>query len=287
MLSIGLPVYNGEKSIEKSINSLLNQTFTDFELIISDNASNDNTEKICREYAKKDSRIKYYRQDKNIGFIKNYEYVLKQSEKKYFMFTSDHDIKEKTFIEKNIQVLESDPNTVGSISEIDFYGNEKELKIRYRGKGNYKIKEKYRFVHPAKGSFQDKFVFYLNFMESSMLYGIFRRKELQNCIGFHHQPWDLMVILRILEYGDLHVIDEILLHRFVGGLSSKDIYKNLRGEKFSRIELLFMFAPFFRYVINQFGFGFFIKNFKIMIKLCIRGHGRIILDNFRKMRDLF
>jgi len=68
-VSIGLPVYNGEPFLREAIDSILAQTFTDFELIISDNASTDNTEEICRSYAAKDSRIRYYRHDEWGGFL--------------------------------------------------------------------------------------------------------------------------------------------------------------------------------------------------------------------------
>jgi len=69
-VTIGMPVYNGAKTIEKAINSLLSQTFKDFNLIISDNASNDETESICREFSQKDARIHYIRQTENIGLTK-------------------------------------------------------------------------------------------------------------------------------------------------------------------------------------------------------------------------
>ena len=68
---VGIPVHNGEKSIKKAINSVLNQTLQDFEIIISDNASTDLTKNICEEYAKNDIRIKYIRQKKNLGYVEN------------------------------------------------------------------------------------------------------------------------------------------------------------------------------------------------------------------------
>ena len=66
-VSIGMPVYNGAPFIREAIESLLSQTFTDFELVISDNASTDRTEAICREYAEKNQRIRYVRQSENRG----------------------------------------------------------------------------------------------------------------------------------------------------------------------------------------------------------------------------
>ena len=79
-ITIGLPVYNGEKFIKKCIESILNQTFLDFELLISDNASTDSTSEICNEYASKDKRIRYSCNLKNIGGIENFKF---QSKKKH------------------------------------------------------------------------------------------------------------------------------------------------------------------------------------------------------------
>ena len=67
LVSIGLFVYNGERFIEQSLRSILNQTFTDFELIVSDNASTDRTAEIVEAFAKRDDRICYYRNEKNMG----------------------------------------------------------------------------------------------------------------------------------------------------------------------------------------------------------------------------
>jgi glycosyltransferase involved in cell wall biosynthesis len=64
-LTVGMPVYNAERFIAKALDSFLDQTFTDFELLISDNASTDRTEEICRYYAARDQRIRYFRNAKN------------------------------------------------------------------------------------------------------------------------------------------------------------------------------------------------------------------------------
>ncbi|WNC86000.1 glycosyltransferase family 2 protein [Thermosynechococcus sp. QKsg1] len=87
-LSIGMPVYNGAKFIREALDSLLAQTFTDFELIISDNASTDETEAICREYAAKDKRIRYVRQAQNLGAAANFKYVLDEARGEYFMWAA-------------------------------------------------------------------------------------------------------------------------------------------------------------------------------------------------------
>ena len=90
-VSIGMPVYNGEKFIREALDSLLAQTFTDFELIISDNASTDGTEAICRKYVERDSRIRYVRQTINRGGTANFLFVLSKARGEYFMWAAADD----------------------------------------------------------------------------------------------------------------------------------------------------------------------------------------------------
>lgn len=97
-VSIGMPVYNGAKFIHEALDSLLAQTFTDFEMIISDNASTDETEAICREYAAKDQRIKYVRQAENLGAVANFQYVLDEATGEYFMWAAADDVWLPTFV---------------------------------------------------------------------------------------------------------------------------------------------------------------------------------------------
>ncbi|HQE79390.1 MAG TPA: glycosyltransferase [Syntrophorhabdaceae bacterium] len=111
-ISIGMPVYNGEKYIRKALDSLLRQTFTDFELIISDNASTDRTREICLEYAKKDNRIRYYRNQENIGAAKNFNRLIELSSGEFFMWAGDHDMWDKTFLSRCLEVLMQNKNAV-------------------------------------------------------------------------------------------------------------------------------------------------------------------------------
>lgn len=111
-ISIGLPVYNGENFLEAAINSLLNQTFTDFEIIISDNASTDRTESICREYALKDRRIRYYRNESNLGAARNYNRVFELATGTYFKWAAHDDVCEAEYLEKCLQILEIDPDII-------------------------------------------------------------------------------------------------------------------------------------------------------------------------------
>jgi len=111
-VSIGMPVYNGEKFICKALDSLLSQTFSDFELIISDNASTDNTEALCLEYAACDSRIRYVRQEENQGPLANFQYVLDEAVGEYFMWAACDDYWEPVCVEKWVYWLDEDVDAV-------------------------------------------------------------------------------------------------------------------------------------------------------------------------------
>jgi glycosyltransferase involved in cell wall biosynthesis len=112
-LSIGLPVYNGENYLAPAVDSILAQTFTDFELIVSDNASTDATEAICRAYARQDRRIRYVRNDRNVGASANYNrtFALSQ-ETEYFKWAAHDDEIAPTYLEKCIAALEDAPDAV-------------------------------------------------------------------------------------------------------------------------------------------------------------------------------
>jgi glycosyltransferase involved in cell wall biosynthesis len=111
-VSIGLPVHNGATFLAEAIESILAQTFTDFELVISDNASTDQTPEICRRYAAADGRIRYYRQETNIGAAQNYNVVFQRSSGKYFKWAAHDDVIRPTFLARCVAALEGDPEAV-------------------------------------------------------------------------------------------------------------------------------------------------------------------------------
>lgn len=111
-VTIGLPVYNGAQFIEEALNSMLAQTFTDFELIISDNASTDQTEQICRSYAARDNRICYFRQARNIGAGNNFNYVFEYASGEYFKWIAHDDVYDPEFLSKCVRILDEAPPSV-------------------------------------------------------------------------------------------------------------------------------------------------------------------------------
>jgi glycosyltransferase involved in cell wall biosynthesis len=111
-VSIGLPVYNGEEYLEEAIDSLLVQTFTDFELVICDNASTDNTQQICRTYAAKDARIRYYRNPRNFGAPANYNRTVNLARGKYFKWAAADDVHAPDYLRRCVEVLDKDSSIV-------------------------------------------------------------------------------------------------------------------------------------------------------------------------------
>jgi glycosyltransferase involved in cell wall biosynthesis len=111
-VSLGVPVYNGENYLAEALDSLLAQTFTDFEIIISDNASTDRTEEICRAYAAKDDRIRYYRQPKNLGAAPNFNGIVALAKGEYFKYAAHDDICAPKYLEKCVAALDANPDVV-------------------------------------------------------------------------------------------------------------------------------------------------------------------------------
>lgn len=111
-VSIGLPVYNGALYIRDAIESFLGQTFPDFELIISDNASTDQTEQICLQFAAQDSRVRYYRNERNLGAAANYNRVFALSTGQYFKWAAHDDVCAPEYLETCVRALNEDPDAV-------------------------------------------------------------------------------------------------------------------------------------------------------------------------------
>ena len=112
LVSIGMPVYNGENFVKGALDSILAQTFQDFELIISDNASTDKTKEICQKYAAKDQRITLLCNEKNVGAAKNYNRTFYASSGKYFMWLAHDDLIATEYLERCVEILEQNPSIV-------------------------------------------------------------------------------------------------------------------------------------------------------------------------------
>jgi glycosyltransferase involved in cell wall biosynthesis len=121
-VSVALPVYNGEKFISDAIRSILAQDYKNFELIICDNASTDGTEKICRDFAALDSRVRYIRNERNLGACPNYNLGFERSSGKYFKWCACDDRISENFLGACVAALEQNEDAVlayGTTQSID------------------------------------------------------------------------------------------------------------------------------------------------------------------------
>lgn len=125
-VSIGIPVYNGEKYLELALNCVLDQTFKDFEVVVCDNASTDRTAQICRQYAEKDKRIRFFQNPVNLGAARNYNIVFEKSLGKYFKWAAADDWFHREYLQKCVDILDAHPDVVLAYSKtniIDVNGN--------------------------------------------------------------------------------------------------------------------------------------------------------------------
>ena len=119
-ITIGLPVYNGERFLEKTLECLLGQTVANSELIISDNASTDHTEDICQTWASKDRRIRYYRNVENLGAANNYRRVFELSHGTFFKWAAADDLCAPDYLARCVDILDSDPSVVLAYAKTRF-----------------------------------------------------------------------------------------------------------------------------------------------------------------------
>jgi len=111
-VAIGLPVRNGERYLALAIQSILGQTFEDFELIVSDNASTDRTEEITREFMHTDPRVLYRRNDTNVGVAENFNRSFRGTKSTYYRWAAYDDVIEPTYLQRCVDLLDSHPDVV-------------------------------------------------------------------------------------------------------------------------------------------------------------------------------
>ena len=106
LVSIGLPVFNGEPYLTQAIQSILNQTYRNFELIIYDNDSSDRTAEICREFAARDARIRYFRNATNLGAARNFNLTVERASGEYFKWVAADDWIAPEFLAMSVKALQ-------------------------------------------------------------------------------------------------------------------------------------------------------------------------------------
>jgi glycosyltransferase involved in cell wall biosynthesis len=211
LVSIGLPVFNGERYIPQALDSLLAQSYDNCELNISDNASTDGTEEICRLYAAKDHRVHYYRHSQNVGLMENWRCVLQLASGEYFMWAQHDDCWSMNYIGTLLECLLACPSAilaVGKTLYIDGDGNPYHLDpddapVRH-GNGNLRAAKQLLQQH-AQG----------------WLHGLFRRDELLRWAPtfFAADPWGADIVFLL----------ELCLGKEIVGSNAAIMYKRVTG----------------------------------------------------------
>lgn len=270
-IRIGLPVYNGEKFIRKKIESVLAQTFSDYELVITDNCSNDNTLEICKEYAENDSRIKIISHKNNIGAKRNFYSSIIQSKNEFFVWTAVDDLMENTFLEKNIDQLKNNKNLVGCISKIDYYS--------YKGKSEFDFIQ----LNSLSGTYDKKIRFFLTKSSANIIYSVFRKNQLkQSLVEESIGTWDSAIVLNVLKYGDINVLEEKLLKFFDEGISTTNLYNRITQEDKDMGDISSSDSYFLKWCLKHLGLKIILKNLDVFIWLNFSTLKKLFLDYLKR-----
>lgn len=284
-ISIGLPIFNASGFLQKRITNILSMNFQEFELIISDNCSTDSSKKICQEFMKKDSRIKFYQQEKNVGAHENFKFVLEKAQSEFFIWTAASDIWDNTFLEKNLQTLLKNPNLVGCISKMITYGGQREERMISKKtfvnkiiKNTRKYFSKYG-TFSIKGNYDERIRKCLKIRSGENIYGLYKTDAIKKSwIDDSISAVDLGIILNLLKYGEIHRIDEELFQDYAKGLSSKGIITTYRNIRKSKIEYYLPYYSFTKWAYKTLGKKIFFKNLDNFFNMNLGGFLAVIYD---------
>ena len=206
LVSMGLCVWNGATYLRDAIETLLAQTYKNFELIISDNASTDDTQKICEEYARKDARIRYIRQKENIGSFGNYDFVRRESRGDYFMYTSNDDLWDSHFIEKCLAKFREDPEAIVAFPDFCTFDDSGRV-MKYYPKQYF----------PFSRNLYERLKTYLSsrsqYGKSTIIYGLWKRHTPADKILLSEYRGDMIYVFQTLFTGHFAKVPENLFFK--------------------------------------------------------------------------
>lgn len=209
VVSIGLPTYNRREQLERAIESVLAQTHRDFELTISDNASTDGTEELCRSFAARDPRIRYVRHATNRGPTENFNYVFERLDREYVMVLGDDDWLDPGYVAACLRVLEAEPD-VSVVTGGTLY---------YTANGEYDG-EMESPPQVLDDSPTRRLRAYYSLDPNHTFYGVMRRPALRAAAPMRNVLGNDGVFAATLVFtGKLRAVDEAAIHRRRGGTS--------------------------------------------------------------------
>ncbi|EIT84620.1 glycosyl transferase family protein [Fictibacillus macauensis ZFHKF-1] len=199
-ITIGLPIYNGEKYLSEALDSLLAQSYQDYIIVIYDNGSNDATEEICRAYAQQDDRISYVRHERNRGTVVNFNELVYQTTTEYFMWAACDDLWSPNYIEKCLAQLEKHPTAVMCQSD-----------IQYMDKDGHITSVTSHFMDTTDLTVMERMEECLRF-RSWIIYGLYRTEQLKKTrILTEIYGADIVLGVEVLLLGDVVKAEEVYL----------------------------------------------------------------------------
>ena len=218
LVSIGVPTYQGGQRIAIALDSLLAQTYRDIEIIISDNASSDDTPSLCRAYADKDSRIQFFRQKENTGRINNFLFVLAKAKGEYFMWAGDDDLWEPQFLETLARGLELHPDHGVALSSYRRFNEERaDEYVLFRGTRDL-TNMSYAQIYKKMVLHEPIHVFISGIWRTSVTRKLFSR-SIPNTIA-----WDRIMMAEAALMTHFYSAGEVLFHKYVNPISVKSRY---------------------------------------------------------------
>jgi glycosyltransferase involved in cell wall biosynthesis len=203
LVTIGMPVRNERRFISQTIEDILNQTFDDFVLLISSNASEDGTYEIVQGYAQKDRRIRIFRHSRNVGSIENFRFVRDLADSPFFMWAAGHDRYDKTFLEKCVKKFQTaDPDTVLVFPKIQLIHEDDSLGRVY----SYEKFDTQGIDEAVKRYFQVSF----NARDLKIIYGLWRTEIIKKIRLKNIIMPDVFAILQASILGKFARVEEVL-----------------------------------------------------------------------------
>jgi glycosyltransferase involved in cell wall biosynthesis len=208
LVTIGIPTYNRDHLLNRSIDSALRQSYRNIEVRVSDNASTDRTESICEAYCAQDSRFKYARLSSNVGATANFAEVLKNATGEYFLWLGDDDWLDESYVRRCVDELI----------------NDSALAIAY-GRPKYYRDGIFAHCGSMLEIFDDVWwkrviSYYCNVVDNGMFYGVMRTKAVRKINFNNTMGGDWLLVANLICSGKAKVLRELSVHRELGGASS-------------------------------------------------------------------
>lgn len=214
LISVGMAVFNSANTLRRQIESVLNQTYTNLEIIMTDDCSTDGSREICREYAARDRRIKLTLRTKNVGFIKNYNSVVQGATGEFFFWADGDDYHYPEYVATLVNVLRAHPDAVIAAPAFHLvYEDGEEYKfIRFSGRLNPLHMSAYRRLHMLLTSRSELRDLKFNLFS----YGLIRTSPLQQLMkDFDWPQGERGLVAELALEHKLAAVDQVLMQRNV------------------------------------------------------------------------